>query len=99
MAFKQNISKSIQYPLPALTLTKSECNYVVAPIVQASLQNLRISSKYPRSLVYASNTYNGLGFFNIYTLMGTSMWNSFFIIMSLPVSQENFYVPLSNNYN
>ena len=41
-----------------------------APIVQASLQNLRISSKYPRSLVYASDSFNGLGFFNIYNLMG-----------------------------
>ena len=70
MAFKQNISKSIQYPLPALTLTEAECTYVNAPIVQASLRNLRISSKYPRSLVYASDSFNGLGFFNLYNLMG-----------------------------
>ena len=64
------IRKSIQYPLPALTLTQTECSHIMAPALMARLTSSQIFRKFPRQVVYGSNTEGGLGISNLYTFQG-----------------------------
>jgi hypothetical protein len=60
--------KSIEYPLLALTLTEKECDFIMAPLLEASLTKSHIQQNFPRDVVYGPTSEKGLGYNNIYIL-------------------------------
>ena len=69
-AMHTTILKTMSYPLPATTLTESQCDHIMAPILQACLPRSGIVRTFPRSLAYASHQHLGLDIPNLYWLQG-----------------------------
>ena len=65
------ILKSLLYPLSALTLTEKQCNHIMAPVICTGLNQLHVSSKIPRKIVYGNDSEFGLGVTNLYHHQGT----------------------------
>ena len=59
--------KRLEYPLLALTLTELECNYIMAPALNAGLPKADICRTNPRALVYGCKDYQSLGLHNLHT--------------------------------
>ena len=64
------IMKTIKYPLPSLTLTKKQCEYIMAPIHKAGLCAANICHKFPKALIYGDRSSLGLGQHDIYVTQG-----------------------------
>ena len=62
--------KTLEYPLLALTLTESECNSIVAPILSGGLPRMGMTRSMARTLVYAPLKYQGIGINKLYTTQG-----------------------------
>ena len=60
-ALTSTIWKSIEYPLPALTMTYKECAYIMAPAKEGGLSKSRICQKLPLEAVHGPLRYQGLG--------------------------------------
>ena len=69
-ALETTIMKSLQYPLKALTLSRTECDSIMQPILQAGLNNASISRNYPRDVVFGSVDEGGLGMEDLYIHQG-----------------------------
>jgi hypothetical protein len=54
------ILKTLQYPLPATTLTRQQCDAIMVPILQGGLPASGIARTFPRAVVYAPICYQGL---------------------------------------
>ncbi len=67
MALQTRIMKTIEYSLPALTLTKGQCNYIIALILTGGLNGIGICRNLPRVVVYAPLTTQGVGVTCIHT--------------------------------
>jgi hypothetical protein len=70
LATESTIMKSLLYPLPALTLTEKECNYILAPVLEAGLQSSAICKNYPRAVTYGPKEEGGLNLPSLYTQQG-----------------------------
>ena len=66
------ITKSLEYKLPALTLTKEQCDSIMNIVLKAGLQSSNISSKFPRAVVYGPKEDNGLEITDLYLQQGAS---------------------------
>ena len=53
--------KSIQYPLPATTLTEERCASIMKPLLKVGLPSSGIVRTIPRALVFGPKYYQGLG--------------------------------------
>jgi hypothetical protein len=71
LALDTTIIKSLEYPLPALTLTEKECKEIIAPILAVALPKARVCRTYPRAVVYGPKGTLGLGMNNLYYVQGT----------------------------
>ena len=60
-AFKTTILKTMEYPMEAINLTKKEWNYIMAPVLQATLPKSGIVRTFPHTVLYASQKFSGLG--------------------------------------
>ena len=60
-AFKTTILKTLEYPMEAINLTKKEWNYIMAPVLQATLPKSGIVRTFPHTVLYASQKFSGLG--------------------------------------
>ena len=65
-AFKTTIQKTLEYPMEAINLTESEWDYIMQPILTATLPKSGIVRTYPRTLLYASRSFSGLGILHPY---------------------------------
>lgn len=70
-ALNTTIVKSLEYPLPALTLTEKECKEIIAPVLAVALPKSKVSRTYPRAVVYGPKGLLGLGMNNLYYVQGT----------------------------
>ena len=70
IALKTTVMKTIEYPLPALTLTEEESRRVMAPILEAGLRTSGICSRMARALVYGPKKFQGLGLKSLYVKQG-----------------------------
>ncbi len=61
LAYPSTIWKSISYPLPALNLSKEDCDKIMAPLLQYLLPAIGVCRNFPRTLVYNSEQCMGLG--------------------------------------
>ena len=67
LAFNSTIWKSLTYPLPALNLSKEDCEKIMAPILHYLLPAIGVCRNFPRNLVYNSERYLGLGVKHLHT--------------------------------
>jgi hypothetical protein len=70
LATESTIVKSLLYPLPALTLTEKDCTYIMAPVLEAGLQNSAICKNYPRVVTFGPKEESGLNLPSLYTQQG-----------------------------
>ncbi len=68
LAFYSTIWKTLLYPLPALNLSKEECDRIMAPILHYLLPAMGICRNFSRTLVYNSPKYMGLGLQHPHTI-------------------------------
>jgi len=60
-ALQSTIMKTLEYPLPALCLTKAECDRIMAPLLKTALPRCGIQSRIPHKLLYGSHRSQGFG--------------------------------------
>ena len=70
-AMDTTVMKSLEYPLPALTLTEKECQKIMAPVLEVTLPKSRVCRTYPRAVVYGPKGTLGLGMNNLYLVQGS----------------------------
>ena len=56
--------------MPALPLTKKECNYIMAPVLEASLTKTSVARTFPQAVVYGPRQSGGLDYWNLYIFQG-----------------------------
>ena len=69
-AISTTIMKSIQYPLPALTLTRKECAHIIAPILEIGLPKASICRNFPRAVLFGPKKEGGMGLWDPYNFQG-----------------------------
>jgi hypothetical protein len=72
LAITSTIWKTLSYPLPAINLSKRQCENIMAPVLQYGLPALGICRSFPRKLVFAPTKYMGLGLPHLYTIQEIS---------------------------
>lgn len=71
-ALQTTIWRTLCYPLPALNLTKGDCDLIMVPILEFALPSLGIRRNFLRSLVFAPKECFGLGIKHLYTIQDIS---------------------------
>jgi hypothetical protein len=69
-ALTTRVMRTLLYAAPALTITKGEANYIMAPILMRGLNALGIQRYLPRAVVYAPLKYQGMAIPNLYVETG-----------------------------
>ena len=64
--------KSLEYPLPALTLTEDECTQIMWPLLKGYLPKTGVNCHFPRNILYGSPEEQGLGLKNLYVSQGVA---------------------------
>lgn len=64
--------KSLEYMLPALTLTQAQYTSIMAPILRQFLPKMGINRNFPRDLLYAPKDVQGMDLKNPYILQGVN---------------------------
>ena len=62
--------KSLEYPLPALTLLEDECTKIMWPLLKAYLPRAGINRHFPRDVLYGKVEKQGIGLKNLYLSQG-----------------------------
>ena len=70
MPVHATILKSIEYPLPALTLSEKDCKKIMQPILSASLTKTSVSQRFPRKVLFGPYNEGGLGIDLLYISQG-----------------------------
>jgi hypothetical protein len=60
LAITSTIMKTMSYPLPALNLSKQQCDDIMAPIIIYGLPAIGVCRNFPRKMVFAPVEYLGL---------------------------------------
>jgi hypothetical protein len=60
-ALNATIMKTFEYPMEAATLTKTQWDYIMSPVLMVTLPCAGIVRTFPRDMVYAPMDYLGLG--------------------------------------
>ena len=65
------ILKSLQYPLPATTLSAEQCRSIMAPLLAQGLSSSGVVRSMPRVVVHGPIKFQGLGIPNLFTFQQT----------------------------
>jgi hypothetical protein len=68
LAFTTTIWRTLCYPLPAINLSRKQCEKLMTPLLNYVLPALGICRTFPRNLVFAPLQYMGLGIKHIHTV-------------------------------
>jgi hypothetical protein len=71
-ALETTILKTLEYPLPALTLTEKECNRIIRPVLDAGLNKSAICKTFPKAVIHGPKEEGGLDITHLYTHQGLS---------------------------
>jgi hypothetical protein len=71
-ALHRTIPFAIGYSLPAVSLTKEQCKYIMAPVIQTGLSLIGIASTIPAEIRHGPLLQGGLGLMDPYIHMGVS---------------------------
>ena len=69
-AANTTIMKSLQYPLPALTISREQCNKIMNIIKKGLLPKSQISKNIPHAVLFGPKEEGGLGLHHLYTSQG-----------------------------
>jgi hypothetical protein len=69
-ALNITIMKTFEYPMAATCLSRKRWDEVMVPVLEAGLNSLQSSSKFPHAMVYGSIQSQGLGIKDPYVLQG-----------------------------
>ena len=75
IALQTMAMKSLEYPLPALTMTEDECEKVMWILIQSFLPKLGINRYMKRDVIYGSKSKQGLGIKNLFITQGLAHVN------------------------
>lgn len=64
------ILRKLEYLLVALTLSKYQCDYIMALALDVGLPRAEICKNMPRTVLYGDLYHQGMGLHNLYTPMG-----------------------------
>jgi hypothetical protein len=64
------IGPKLNYPIPFVSLTETQCRIIQAPILEAILPKLHLNRHTPRAVLFAGPCYGGLGIPEKYTDLG-----------------------------
>ena len=64
--------KSLEYALPALTLTEEECSKIMWPLLRGYLPKMGVNRKFPRDVLYGNPGIQGMGLKNPFLTQGIS---------------------------
>jgi hypothetical protein len=67
IALHSTLWKSLEYPLPALNLSKKQCEKIMAPALHQFLPFIGVCHNFPWDLVHTPLKYGGLGITHIHT--------------------------------
>lgn len=70
VALTRVCTKSLEYPLPAMTFSEKQCKQYMAPMLRSYLPKAGFNRNFPRDILYGSKEYGGLGLHNPYLLQG-----------------------------
>jgi mRNA-degrading endonuclease HigB of HigAB toxin-antitoxin module len=68
LALQSTILRTLYYPLPALRLSKAQCEAIYAPLLQHCLPSLGMCRNFPKKLVYSTFDFMGLNFLHLFML-------------------------------
>jgi hypothetical protein len=66
-ALKTAILKKLEYPLPALSLTETQCVAIMRPVLAAALPKAKYNPNFPWSPLYGPRGHQGWEIHNLYT--------------------------------
>jgi hypothetical protein len=69
-ALNTTVMRTLEYPLPALTLTEKECRHIMAPVLQRGLSSSGICRNMAHDVVYVPLEFQGFGLNFPYTTQG-----------------------------
>ncbi len=69
-ALNTTIMKTFEYPMAAICLSQSQWDHVMAPVLEAGLNAMQFSCKFPHDMVYGPVNSQGLGVKDPYVLQG-----------------------------
>ena len=69
-ATNSTIMRSLNWPLPAVTLTKTECTHIMTLVIKSVLAKMKVVSIIKRHVLYGQIHIQGMGSKNLYTLLG-----------------------------
>jgi hypothetical protein len=69
-ALNTTIMKTFEYPMAATCLTRQQWDTIMVPVLEAGLNSLQFSSKFPHAMVYGPIESQGLGVKDPYILQG-----------------------------
>ena len=72
LALQTTITKSLEYCLPATTLTKKQCTDIIKPLLASALPKMNISRNINRQAVHLPKQYNGIGIIDLHMQQGIS---------------------------
>ena len=64
--------RSLNWPLPAVALTETECTHTMAPVIKSVLEKKQIVCTIKRHVLYGPVHLQGMRFKNVYTLLGAA---------------------------
>ena len=85
LALDTIIMRTLSYPLPALTLTESECSKIMNPVLDVSLAKTRVSRNFPQAVIHGLKSEKGLGYLNLFWHQG--IFNNIWRLMT--ISQDH----------
>jgi hypothetical protein len=71
-AWMSTISKTLAYPLPVTTLTRTQCQKKLSVLIRAALPQVGIVSTFPRALAHAPRKFFGLDIPDFYIKQGAA---------------------------
>lgn len=69
-AWRTTILKTLEYPLPVTTLTRTQCSRITSIVAAAALPRCGIMRTFPRALLHAPIKYGGLNIPDLYVEQG-----------------------------
>ena len=71
-ALQSMVMRSLNWPLPVITISEDECTYIMAPSIQHMLMKIKLMNNIKRYAIYGPSHLQGMGLQNLYTHFGST---------------------------
>jgi hypothetical protein len=70
LSFNTMVSKQLEYPLVALTLTEANCRHIEAPMLAQVQKSMHMANNFPRDVLDAPHCFQGMNRKSLYMVLG-----------------------------